>query len=364
MQTILRPIFRTGIRTLSASWKPYSRLLLAGDSAGWILDWEMRELRGIATKLGIRTASRLWKASATPQALFLAGQFFLTDDDWLDLPHRIGFSYFHGLPKTGDKIFDAVYAGLCRHHQRLSRIQVSHTEMREAVLQTGIEPDKVHLIPIGINLSFFHYRNEELRRQQRARLGIPDGAFVVGSFQKDGNGWKEGLEPKLIKGPDIFIQTLETLKTSIPELFVLLTGPARGYVKNGLECLGIPYKHLFLKDYPEVGRLFPALDLYLVTSRQEGGPKAILESMASGVPLVTTRVGQAMDLVRHGENGWMVAVEDVDGLARWTTHVYQNQGAALEPVLENGRATAETHAYEKQIPLWRNFMRGFVEWTE
>jgi glycosyltransferase involved in cell wall biosynthesis len=364
MQTILRPIFRTGIRTLSANWKPYSRLLLAGDSAGWILDWEMRELRGIAAKLGIRTASRFWKASTTPQALFLAGQFFLTDDDWLDMPHRIGFSYFHGLPKTGDKIFDAVYDGLCRNHQRLSRIQVSHTEMRATVLQTGIEPTKVHLIPIGINLSFFHYRNEELRRQQRARLEIPDGAFVVGSFQKDGNGWKEGLEPKLIKGPDVFLQTLEALKPSIPELFVILTGPARGYVKKGLEQLGIPYKHLFLKDYPDVGRLFPALDLYLVTSRQEGGPKAVLESMASGVPLVTTRVGQAMDIVRHGENGWMVATEDVDGLARWANYVHQNQGDALEKVLKNGLATAEANAYSAQLPLWRNFMKGFVEWTD
>jgi glycosyltransferase involved in cell wall biosynthesis len=364
MKTLLKNIYKTGIRGLSAGWKPYSRLLLAGDNAGWILDWEMRELRGIATRLGIRTVSGLWMHSTTPQAVFLASQFFLADDDWFHLPHRIGFSYFHGLPQTGEKGFDLVYDSLCRNHPRLSRIQVSHTEMREVVLQTGIDPAKVHLIPIGINPSFFHYRNAELRRQQRARLGIPDGAFVVGSFQKDGNGWEEGLEPKLIKGPDIFLQTLEALKPSIPELFVLLTGPARGYVKAGLERLQIPYKHLFLKDYPEVGRLFPVLDLYIVASRQEGGPKAILESMVSGVPLVTTRVGQAMDLVKHGENGWMVAVEDVDGLARWSKYVHQNQGAALDAVLENGRATAAAHTYEKQVPLWRNFMQGFVEWTE
>lgn len=362
MQTIIKPIFRAGIRTLSTGWKPYSRLLLVGDNGGWSLDWDMRELRGIAKKLGIHTASSLWEASTTPQALFLASQFFLADNNWLNTSHRVGFSYFHGLPKTGDKNFDAVYAGLYRNHDRLSRIQVSHTEMRDAVLQTGIDPAKVHLIPIGINLSFFHFRDEELRDKQRTRLGIPAGAFVVGSFQKDGNGWKEGLEPKLIKGPDIFIQTLESLKSSIPELFVLLTGPARGYVKAGLQRLGIPYKHLFLRDYPEVGRLFRALDLYLVTSRQEGGPKAVLESMASGIPLVTTRVGQAMDIVRHGQNGWMVNVEDVNGLAHWANHVHQNRGIALDMVLQNGRATAEANSYDAQIPLWRDFMKGFVEW--
>jgi glycosyltransferase involved in cell wall biosynthesis len=184
---------------------------------------------------------------------------------------------------------------------------------------------------------------------------------VVGSFQKDGNGWGEGLEPKLIKGPDIFIETMEQLKSKIPELFVLLTGPARGYVKSGLERLGIPYRHIFLKNYPEIGRQFSAIDLYLVTSRQEGGPKAILESMAAGTPLVTTRVGQAMDIVRHGQNGWMVDVEDVEGLAKWAYHVYQTPRAELEQVLIQGRTTAEQHTYANQISLWHNFMDGFVE---
>ena len=42
----------------------------------------------------------------------------------------------------------------------------------------------------------------------------------------------------------------------------------------------------------------------------EGGPRAALEAMATGVPLVSTRVGQAADLVRHGENGWLADVDD------------------------------------------------------
>jgi glycosyltransferase involved in cell wall biosynthesis len=128
--------------------------------------------------------------------------------------------------------------------------------------------------------------------------------------------------------------------------------------------MGIRYKHLFPKNYPGIGRLFPALDLYLVASRQEGGPKAILESMASGVPLVTTRVGQAMDLVIHGRNAWMVAVEDVDGLAHWANYVYQNQGTKLESILVDGRATAEANSYEMQTSLWENFMDGYVDWKK
>lgn len=362
MRTLLKPLFQAGLRSLSSTWQPFSRLILAGDTAGWVLDWEMRALQETAARLGIRTAPRQWLQTTTPQAVFFASQFFLTDNPgWQNWPHRIGFSYFHGLPNTGDELFDRVFATLAKHHERLSRIQVSHTQMYETLLQTGIAPAKVFQIPIGINLDFFRFRDAGLRRQMRARLEIPEGAYVIGSFQKDGAGWGDGMEPKLIKGPDVFVETLARVRDSIPNLMVLLTGPARGYVKAGLERIGIPYRHRYLKNYPEVGQLFSALDLYLVSARQEGGPKAVLESMAAGVPLVTTRVGQAMDLVRHGENAWMVDVEDSEGLAQWIRYAYENRHA-LEAVLEAGRITAEENSYAAQTPLWRKFMEGFVEW--
>lgn len=83
--------------------------------------------------------------------------------------------------------------------------------------------------------------------------------------------------------------------------------------------------------------------------------------MANHVPLVTTRVGQAMDLVKHGENAWMVDVEDVEGLAEGVRRVYRMPGEDLRAILANGRATAEANRYESQDPLWAEFMKGFVE---
>lgn len=133
--------------------------------------------------------------------------------------------------------------------------------MRDIVLSSGIAPEKVFLIPIGINLSYFRMQTPESRKKTRLKYGIPESAVVIGSFQKDGVGWDEGLEPKLIKGPDVFLKTIEILKPRIPELFVLLSGPARGFVKQGLERLGVPYCHCFLERYPEIGQLFQAWDI-------------------------------------------------------------------------------------------------------
>lgn len=73
----------------------------------------------------------------------------------------------------------------------------------------------------------------------------------------------------MIKGPDVFLAALEKVKREIPGLFVLLTGPSRGYVMRGLDEMGIPYKHAFLKSYPDVAKMYRAIDLYLVASRQE-----------------------------------------------------------------------------------------------
>jgi glycosyltransferase involved in cell wall biosynthesis len=260
--------------------------------------------------------------------------------------------------------FDACFHTLRRRHPELDRIQVTNREMEALVLSTGIAPEKVHRIPIGIDVGVFRPRDDATRQAARARLGLPDSAFVVGSFQKDGVGWGEGLEPKLIKGPDVLLAVAAALSEQLPELYFLLTGPARGYVRTGLERLGIPYRHVLLPDVESVAEAYPAIDLCLVTSRDEGGPRAVLESMATRVPLVTKRVGQAADLVRHGENGWMVEPEDVEGLVAWTLHVARSSASALEDVLDAGRVLADACSYEALRPRWRALLDGFVALPE
>ena len=332
-----------------------------GDSASWVLDGEAREIAEIACQIVIQVANPNQLERTKNQCVFYTSRYKLLSGDWKDRPHRLATAYFHGRPGSGVPAFNRLYQSLCLNNHRLHRVQVSHTEMRDVVLSSGIDPQKVFLIPIGVNLSYFKQQTDDSRRKTRARLGIPQSAAVIGSFQKDGVGWEEGLEPKLIKGPDVFLKTIELLKPRLPELYVLLSGPARGFVKTGLERLGVPYVHRYVGKYSDIGDLYQALDLYIVASRQEGGPKAVLESIASGVPLVTTRVGQAMDLVKHGENGWMVDVEDVEGLAFWAEYVLLHR-SELDRVISNGFDTAQKNCYISQLPLWENFFKGFVNW--
>ena len=348
--------------TYSFSPRPYSDILFASDRVNWVLHWEMLEVARIVRKLGIRARALGTTGVGFPrQCVFFPSKYILRyPRRYLSFQSRVAFPYFHGHPASGNIVAVECYQNLKRFHRKICRIQVSHSRMRDLILSTGISPSKVFLIPIGINPDFFHKQNPASRKAMRHKYGIPQHATVVGSFQKDGVGWGEGNVAKLIKGPDVFLKALAILKDTLNNIFVLLSGPARGYVKRGLERLKIPYRHIYLKEYPQVGELFQCLDVYIVASREEGGPKAVLESMASGVPLVTTSVGQATDLVRHGENAWMVDVEDAEGLAHWTEKALTDT-VDLQEVLTNGVRTAKAHAYEAQMGRWKEFFQGFVE---
>ena len=345
------------------NWSPHSRLFAGFDAAGWVLEYEARQLERIASALGARLGPPEWAGSVSGQSVFHLSQFdLLLDGDFERHGNRLGVSYFHGRPGTPEMPeFDACFATLRRRHVDIDRVQVTNRAMEELVCGTGVAPEKVHRIPIGIDTDALPIRSQAAIAGARRALGLPESAFVVGSFQKDGVGWGDGLEPKLIKGPDVLLAALEQLHVRIPELAVLLAGPARGYVKAGLERLGVAYRHLLLPDVDSVARLYEAIDVYLVTARDEGGPRAVLEAMATGVPLVSTRVGQATDLVDHGENGWLVDVEDVEGIVDWTAHVFGAPTQELERVRLEGRATAELNSYVALRPRWRELLDGFVE---
>ena len=342
---------------ISRRWKSYSKLMIVEDGEKWVFSEISKELARICATLNIEVIENRYRRTTNKQCLFFVSKEVLKF--WHKFNHRVAFPYFHGDPKLDNK-FSPYVASIRKNHERISRIQVSCTSVENLVLNTGIDPSKVFKIPISIDPNLFQRVNPSFKRASRQKYGVPNDALVIGSFQKDGIGMGAGDAPKLIKGPDIFLNVLEILKQDYDELFVLLSGLARGYVKTGLEKLGIPYKDLGLVDYREICDLYHALDLYIVASREEGGPRAVLESMAAGIPLVSTRVGQAVDLVRHGENGWLADVGHVEEIAWWSKYVIENSGN-LGPVINEASETSKQNNYESQLGLWRQFMSGFVE---
>jgi glycosyltransferase involved in cell wall biosynthesis len=227
--------------------------------------------------------------------------------------NRYAVSFFHGKPEDGPEVARHIEQFL-DSVPRLSRIVVSAGVVEQRLLSWGVPAEKIVRIPIGVDTRLFVPPSAEQRAAARQALGFAEDAVVIGSFQKDGVGWGDGMEPKLIKGPDVFLDTVARLRETLP-VAVLLTGPARGYVKQGLERLGIPYAHTYVKAYKDLVGCYHALDLYLVTSREEGGPMGLMEGMASGVPVVSTPVGMGPDLLVDGVSGGLTEAVDPAQLA-------------------------------------------------
>ena len=356
----MRAVARRYVGARTRRWPPSSRLFAVGERTTWSVDEDARHLEATAGRLGYDVAPSDWARFARDQSVFLTSHFEALQPRWLETSHRLATAYLHGRPGTaGYPEFDRAFETLRASPGRLAVVQVTHPEMRDLVLEAGVESSAVHVIPIGIDLEHFPLVDADRRRVARAALDLPADAFVVGSFQKDGVGWGEGLEPKLVKGPDVLVAALARAAREVDDLHVLLTGPARGYVRRELARLGVPYRHVYAKDRAELARAYRALDVYVVASRQEGGPKGILESMASGVPLVTTRVGQAQEIAADGENALVVDVDDGDAIAGAIVRLRDE--ALATSLVAPGRTTAERYAYERLDPLWGALLAQLVE---
>lgn len=212
---------------------------------------------------------------------------------------------------------------------------------KRKLIHLGIAEKKICVIPIGVDTKNYFIIDEKDKKEKRDNLNIPRNATVIGYFQKDGNGWGDGDTPKLIKGPDVFCDVVEKIAKK-QNIFILLSGPARGYVKKRLEAAGIPFFHFLFDEAKEVAKLYQLIDIYMVTSREEGGPRAILESMASGVPIISTRVGEAPDIIENGKNGILVDVENRMGLEEAFERVMSDI-KLRERLIVNGLQTAQQY---------------------
>ena len=80
-------------------------------------------------------------------------------------------------------------------------------------------------------------------------------------------------------------------------LFVILAGHRRTYLINLLEENNVPYKYYERVDQASLNELYNCLDLYIVSSRVEGGPQAIFECALSKTPIISTDVGVASEIL-------------------------------------------------------------------
>jgi glycosyltransferase involved in cell wall biosynthesis len=214
------------------------------------------------------------------------------------------------------------------------------------------------LIPYGIDTAVFYpIPKSDFQIQEMVKTWkIPSDHYLVGSFQRDTEG-KDLQSPKLVKGPDRFLEIVTHINQQTPSIHVVLAGPRRFWLRKQLLVAGIPFTYIGQDitgddirqntlSHQTMNRLYNLIDLYIVSSRVEGGPQAILESAATQCKVISTRVGHAEDVL------------DPDCLYDDTTQAVakvQNDmvSGELKYTLEANWQAVDRHRLENLIPEWQ-----------
>jgi glycosyltransferase involved in cell wall biosynthesis len=171
--------------------------------------------------------------------------------------------------------------------------------------------------------------NSRAAMKSLVKLGVPETRLLFLPNVIDNSHFAPGNSPQAnsfvilgvgrlvpAKRFDLFLQTLAQLKSKFPVRGIIAgDGPLRSELEAQAGRL-----ELLTGTVEFVGRVSDPTDLYrrasllLLTSDHEGTPNVVLEAMASGVPVVATRVGDVPDLLGNSERGRLVEPGDLDGL--------------------------------------------------
>ncbi len=163
----------------------------------------------------------------------------------------------------------------------------------------GLPASALYVVPNGIDIDEMQTARTR-RAETRAQLGIADDVVCVGFV---GRLAKQ-------KAPEFLIDSFARMLTSSEAktcLVMIGDGPLRAACEARCISLGIREHVLFHSGFS--GRLaMSAFDVFALSSEYEGFPYVLIEAIAVGLPIVTTRVGGTSKLVRQGSNGFIVPV--------------------------------------------------------
>ena len=167
--------------------------------------------------------------------------------------------------------------------------------------------DQVCSIRLGFDLAPFVSIDDNMRHASRERLVIPDSTLVVTTVGRLTE----------IKKHDLFLEMSKRVFSSRQDVlfFIVGDGELRDELESIVSASGLESVVRFLGWRQDLATIYAASDLFVLTSRNEGTPVALIEAMASGIPGISTDVGGVRDVITSSSVGSVVPFGDAEALA-------------------------------------------------
>ena len=217
--------------------------------------------------------------------------------------------------------------------RRFAAVVAVSKEVQQRLLASGVSPERVTLIPNGIDTRPF-------ATFPAAAKSTPDAPLLV------------GLAGRLSqeKGVDLFVQAAARVLRDLPEtrFQIIGDGPDRPALERLITSLGLTDRVTLLGRRDNMPEIYSTLDILVSASRQEGLPITLLEAMATSLPILATSVGEVPSLIRDRQTGLLVPPNDIDALAA-ALHILLTDPALRQHLGENARDLVETSFSARQM---------------
>lgn len=220
-----------------------------------------------------------------------------------------GFHFYSGAPILNWMLYYPVEKFLSRFTDGL--ITINQEDYRRA---QKFHAGKTVLIPgVGIDLDKFQ-KKEPTRQEIRNKLGIPESKIIlmsVGELTKRKNHMAA-------------IEALAHLKEYDILYMICGDGPLKAQLRAKAAELGVRDRLKLLGFRKDIAELHKAADIFVFPSLQEGLPVAVMEAMASGLPVVASKIRGNEDLISNNQGGYLVKPKDSEQVAKAIEKMIQN----------------------------------------
>ena len=201
--------------------------------------------------------------------------------------------------------------------RRAARVVTTGEMIRSHLIEVlKLDPSHVVSIPTGTDLSRYHPGD---KTQARAKLGLPADKKLIGMVATL-RSWK---------GHRFMVDALLERKLDGAILVLVGDGPQEPMLRKQVEERGLKDRVIFAGRREDVQDWLRAFDVFVLPSTgNEGIPQALMQAMATGLPVVTTPVGAIPELVVHNESGFIVQPENPASLAEGIAAVLSDPALA------------------------------------
>lgn len=187
-----------------------------------------------------------------------------------------------------------------------------------------VPPERLRLIPNGVDVEHFAHRPDPAAVQSwRARWGLPERGAIIGGMGRLASG--------RVKGFDVLLLAMRRLAQQRPDAHVLIVGdgPRRPFLDQKIIDLNLRERVHFTGPVMDVRVPLALMDVFAFPVRwKEGFGLALIEAMATGLPVVASRTGAITSVIEDGVHGRLVSVEDDQALANVLLHLLQDPAGA------------------------------------